>query len=149
MLYYQGTTVSFQEVPDEVSLVILIGDCPHRCPGCHSPELWEARGKDLEHDLPSLIDQYADVITCVCFMGEGQDYGAMNRCIRYATKRGFKTCLYSGSNAYGWPPLTYLKTGPYIAELGGLDSSTTNQRFWRIYEDGIVDMTHLFQKKKE
>lgn len=149
MIYYQGSTVSFQEVPDEISLVILIGDCLYKCPGCHSPELQEARGKDLEQDLPALIDAYADVITCVCFMGDGRDPEVLNRCIAYASDRGFKTCLYTGSDHYHGAHLDYLKTGAYVEALGGLDSPITNQCFWQISDGRLIDVTYKFLKNKE
>jgi len=150
MIYYQGYTVSFQEVPDEVSLVILIGDCPFRCPGCHSPELQRPEGKDLTQDIQRLIDEYGDAITCVCFMGEGQDPQALCRCAEYAVRRGYRTALYTGKDRHEamkyrqW--FHYIKCGSYVEALGGLDSPTTNQRFYAIGNYTEVDMTWRFRK---
>ena len=131
MLYYTGYTVSFQEVPDEVSLVILVADCPYRCPGCHSPDLWKPEGNDLEHDILTLISEYQDVITCVCLMGDGQDDKALSHCANIITEHGFKSAIYTGGNEQHGLELAlmfdYVKYGPYIAELGGLDSPSTNQ----------------------
>ena len=50
---------------------------------------------------------------------------------------GFKTCLYSGFDTPApfillLPLLNYLKLGPYDERLGGLESPTTNQRFYRV-----------------
>lgn len=169
MLYYQGYTVSFQEVPDETSLAILVGDCPHRCPGCHSPELQRPEGEDLEKNLGKIIDEYQDAITCVCFMGEGRDLDALWRCILKVKKRNKKVCLYTGYNIgllYSILPmengfrqnlplyLDYLKVGPFIEKMGGLDSPTTNQvmyRSVRLEDDHHVweDITYKFQKKKD
>lgn len=152
MIYYQGYAVSFQEVPDEISLVILIGDCPHRCPGCHSPELWEASGKNLVEDLDKLIDEYQDAITCVCFMGEGQDFDDLCWCLERAKERGYKTCLYTGYTAHLGAieaGVDYLKVGPYIEALGGLDSPTTNQRFYKVEPNGnLIDLTYKFKKER-
>lgn len=40
------------------------------------------------------------------------------------------------------------KLGPYDAQRGGLDSPTTNQRFYRIDHGMLQDKTHLFQRKE-
>lgn len=75
-----------------------------------------------------------------------------------------KTCWYSGASLRKDFPLKYfdyLKTGPYIKEYGGLDSPTTNQRFYEIKTKEIrnsnmeiidsyrylEDITYKFQKK--
>lgn len=150
MLYCQGYTVSFQEVPNEISLVLLVGDCPHRCPGCHSPELWEAKGEDLEANLDIIIDQYADVITCVCFMGDGNDYHAMERCFKRVQDRGFKAAIYSGYDvvAYDVTHLDYIKIGKYKQQLGGLGSPTTNQRMYTVKNMILSDCTDHFCRKE-
>ena len=135
MLYYQGYTVSFQEVPDEVSLVVLVADCPHKCAGCHSPMLQKPIGYDLEKDLRKLIMDYDGAITCVCLMGEGKDPDALTEALWYIRDQGFKTCLYTGKVCSSGLPidlLDYLKVGPYIESLGGLDKPTTNQRMYKI-----------------
>lgn len=161
MLYYHGYTVSFQEIPDEASLVVLVADCPHRCPGCHSPELQKAEGTDLELSLDNLIDDYADIITCVCLMGEGRDKEAIIRCANKIRERGFKPAIYIGAGEdYGLELALYydyVKYGPYIEELGGLKSRKTNQHM--IYVTArhpncfgnpsgieIEDITYKFQK---
>lgn len=154
MIYYQGYAISFQEVPDETSLVLLIADCPHRCPGCHSPELQRPEGKNLLADLPGLIDQYADAITCVCFMGDGQDVAALTDCFHLVKTYGLKACLYTGGDAAPDLPWDYVKVGQYVEALGGLDSPTTNQRMYRFQwvkaKLAVVDdITQRFQVRKE
>ena len=62
---------------------------------------------------------------------------------------GLKTCLYTGFEQEELAEdiishLDYLKTGRWIAELGGLDSPTTNQRFIQLSTG--ADLTHLFRK---
>ena len=158
-LKYQSYAITFQEVPDEVSLVINITNCPYHCKYCHSPELWEDVGSDLCSDLADLIDSHEE-ITCVCFMGEGNnDSNDLEKCIAECKACGLKTCLYTG-RANAWDTfilleLDYCKMGPYIEELGGLDSPTTNQRFYKRtnFADGkgymIEDITSTFWRKKE
>lgn len=161
MLYYQGYAVSFQEIPDEVTLVIEVADCRHRCPGCHSPELQKPEGSDLEHDLESIISQYSDAITCVCLMGDGQDDGALFRCAEMINNHGFKSAVYTGGDEQRGlliaPFFDYVKYGPYIKERGGLDSDATNQHLLRVtkhYNDcfgnpsgiSFEDITWKFRK---
>lgn len=159
MLYYQGYTVSFQEVPDEVSLVLLVADCPMRCPGCHSPELQEKRGENLEEDLQYLIDKYKDAISCVCLMGEGQDKGALIRCADIIHKNGLKSAIYTGREQPSFLLLSYgryfdyFKTGAYDAKRGGLSNPNTNQRMYKVtgrisqYAYNFDDITYKFQQK--
>ncbi len=54
--------------------------------------------------------------------------------LKIAQAEGLATCLYTGLEKTELDPriltsLTYLKTGRWIAERGGLNSLTTNQRF--------------------
>ena len=157
---YLNYAVTFQEVPNEVSLVLNITNCPHRCEGCHSPELRENIGRPVLDDFESLLDKHKDIITCVCFMGGDNDgVDGLLKCISICKRRGLKTCLYTG-RANAWDTfilleLDYCKMGPYIEELGGLDSPTTNQRFYKRtnFADGkgymIEDITSTFWRKKE
>lgn len=155
MIKYAGYSIVMQEVPDEISLALDITNCPNHCFDCHSPELQKDFGQDLEAALPALLKSYTGRISCVCFMGEGKDYSALTHCLQMVREAKLKTCLYSGSDKA--PPvdlalLDYLKLGPYIKELGGLDSPRTNQRMWRIHHlsDGLVpeNITYIFQRKK-
>jgi len=62
----------------------------------------------------------------------------------------YKTAWYSGNsklyeNAHHY--FDYIKLGKYIKELGGLNSSTTNQRFYRIENERMIDMTYKFYKQ--
>ena len=65
-----------------------------------------------------------------------------------------KTCLYSGCDCIQpfvplLPLLDYLKIGRYDEKLGGLDSGTTNQRFYRVENGQLIDETEQFQRRKE
>ena len=98
MVKYCSTAITFAEVPDEVSLSIQITNCQNRCKGCHSPFLRDDFGEDLEKDLPNLLERYKEQITCVCFMGEGNDILGLQRCIDLVKKYNLKTCVYYGED---------------------------------------------------
>lgn len=158
MVKYCGHYITFQEVPDEVALTFTITNCPNRCEGCHSPWLQEDIGDELtERDIAYFLKQYSGAVTCVCFMGDGNDPAGLNDLILFAKECGLKTCLYSGQEIgmKTYPLLDYIKTGSYKKELGGLDHPATNQRMWKLSgfdEDGQAvyeDITSWFWKKKE
>ena len=163
MIKYLNYSVTFQEVPNETSLCFNITNCQNRCEGCHSPELREDIGKNLEDDMADIIGKYEDGITCVCFLGEGNDPVAMTIClntIRVLFPK-LKICLYSGDsqggnwNIYIWLSchlLDYLKLGPYIEDRGPLNNPNTNQRMYKVHNDSnpvhLEDITKEFWKKK-
>lgn len=67
--------------------------------------------------------------------------------LKTANEMGFDTCLYTGLEQVDSQiaqNLTWLKTGPFIKELGGLESPTTNQRFIEVKSNTILN--HLFLK---
>ena len=164
MIKYVSYAITFAEVPDEVCLTIQISNCPHKCHGCHSAYLQEDIGKDLEKDLPGLLDQWRDRVTCVCLMGTGNDLPALARCVSVSKQKGFRTALYSGYTDEEWLTiglqntkdesllrlflnLDYLKTGPYISHLGGLNSRNTNQRMYKMSLEGYENITNKFWKE--
>lgn len=157
MIKYTSYSVVFQEIPGEVTLALNISSCPHRCPGCHSPELQTDIGEELtEEVLLSLLARYEKHITCVCFMGEGQDDEQLALLCRTVVQAGYECALYTGSNLA--PPevfehLSYIKYGPYVEELGGLSSPTTNQRLYRIIrhapDDEDIDFDFLLLLPKQ
>ena len=142
--------IVFQEVPDEVTLAVNITGCPVRCKGCHSPHLWEDTGYILdEQALASLLADYGTDITCVALMGGDADTEGVYRLARWIHERGVRTAWYSGRTAIPKDcPVgcfDYIKTGPYIEALGGLKSPTTNQRLYRVMQDGTMkDITARF-----
>ena len=159
MVKYCSTAITFAEVPDEVSLSIQITNCQNRCKGCHSPFLRNDFGEDLEKDLPALLERYKEQITCVCFMGEGNDILGLQRCIDLVKKYNLKTCVYSGEDTgeYTWYlNLDYLKVGPYIPERGGLNNKHTNQKMYKITDTisknktvtNFEDITYKFWPKE-
>ena len=151
-LKYLGSSIVFQEVPDEISLAINISGCPHKCEGCHSDYLWEYNVNYIYDDIESLIEQYEGYITCVCFMGGDQNLEELNELCRTVHDYGLKCCLYSGSDTLKLdmvPFFDYVKMGGYQQELGGLNSENTNQRMYRREPNSrhYIDITHYFRKK--
>lgn len=151
-LKYTHYDITFQEVPNEVSLVINISGCPHHCEGCHSQYLWDYVGDYIIDSIDEIIQKYNSLITCVCFMGGDQNLDELKILLhRIKNKYQLKTCLYSGSDDVDifnsiFQYLDYLKVGKFNASLGGLDSKLTNQRFYKINGMELEDNTNVFRK---
>lgn len=143
--------VVLQEVPGEVSLAFTVLGCPHRCRGCHSPDTWRrGGGEPLDGvQLGAWLARYAALVSCVCFMGGDWQPLALRPLLRQLQQAGLKTCLYAGSDTIDrrlLPHLDYLKLGPFIAERGGLECTTTNQRFYRLPQWQLLN--HLFHNPR-
>lgn len=155
MLKYVNTGVVFQEIPDEVTLAINLSNCPCRCPGCHSQYLWGDVGEVLnEESLNAFVQRLGHDITCIAFMGGDADPLEVNRLAHYLRHHhpSFKVAWYSGrirlSPAVQKTNFHYLKLGPFIQHLGPLNKPTTNQRLYKISENGTMeDITSRFWKK--
>lgn len=126
--------IVLQEVPGEVSICFTITGCPLQCKGCHSPYLWKANnGKCLTPEIyKDILLQYKDFATCVLFMGGEWHPEELEKFLKTAKNLKYKTCLYTGYTTIPnsiLQQLTWVKTGPWKADLGGLTSATTNQKF--------------------
>lgn len=157
MLKYVDTKVVFQEVPDEVTLAINISNCPCHCEGCHSPYLAEDVGKDLSIEELTTLDTETEGITCICFMGGDSDPKGINRLAKWVVEElDLKAAWYSGRqyipDEIDIKNFHYIKIGPYIPKLGGLDKETTNQIMYRVDYDfdnhnyQLRDITYKFRK---
>ncbi len=151
MLKFVSYDVVCQEVPDEITLAVNISCCPNRCPGCHSPWLWEDKGEEMNEDsLSCVIDTYKSAITCFCFMGGDSEPAEVERLARWIKSRypSIKTAWYSGKefipSDFDLSTMDYVKTGPFIEALGGLKSPVTNQALFRVNHDGT--MTRMIMK---
>ncbi len=149
-MYCYEFDVVFQEVPGEISLCFSISGCPLQCPGCHSPFLWKKHsGERLTFDsYKKILYQYYGFATCVLFMGGEWHSDELIARLKWAKKMGYKTCLYTGENEVAPEivnQLTYIKTGPWVQELGGLNSPHTNQLFKDVKTNTILN--HLFIPK--
>ena len=161
MLKYTEVQVCFSEVPEEIALCINISGCHLHCKGCHSPHLWEDIGEELKPAV--LFDLIASNpgITCIAFMGgdaNPQEIEKLAHWVKNNTE--LKTCWYSGKQlndlviTYDW--FDYVKAGPYEEDKGGLNSPTTNQRFYKIrhkIENGLPsnmfdDITFKFRNNE-
>jgi anaerobic ribonucleoside-triphosphate reductase activating protein len=154
MLLLASYDIVFQEVPGEVTLALNLSNCPNRCPGCHSPHLQQAVGEPLDEALlKSLLDRYATTVSCIAFMGGDGNPGELNNLTDFVRRYGgLKTAWYSGkceiSPEVEVKKFNFLKIGPFSEQHGGLDSATTNQRFYEVGKDGtLTDKTGLFRKK--
>lgn len=155
---YLDTMVTFSEFPDEIALCINITNCPFHCSGCHSPELWKDIGKPLtQRSLEKLISEN-NGITCVGFMGGEPDLVSM--LAERVKKLGLKVGWYWGGVIEEKELLEptfnnfdYIKTGPYIKELGGLDKPSTNQKLYKLVHSNEkmewINITYKFWKHGE
>ena len=127
----------FQEVPDEVTLAINISNCPCHCEGCHSPYLAEDIGTDLTIEELTRLGTETEGITCIAFMGGDSDPKRINRLAKWVTEElDLKVAWYSGRqyipDEIDVSNFNYIKIGPYIPKLGGLDSENTNQIMYEV-----------------
>lgn len=143
MLKYVNYDVVFSEIPNETTLAINISNCPCQCKGCHSPYLAEDIGEPLTpQSLHELITLNTG-ITCVAFMGGDASPGELNLLAQVVRAKGLLSAWYSGSQGLSLEVklknFNFIKLGPYIEELGGLKSPTTNQRLYEVKMSGEVN----------
>ena len=148
MLRYSAEQVVFQEVPGEVALAYTITGCPVGCKGCHSVDSWPVgSGEQLTADyFAARLAQYRNLITCVLFLGGEWQPETLIARLQQARNAGLQTCLYTGYDDVSLQikqHLTYLKTGPWVASLGGLDSSSTNQKFYDLRTQQLLNCRFL------
>lgn len=158
MLKYLYCKEVFAEVPGEITLGISVSGCTIHCKGCHSRELWEDTGSPLDiEELQGLLDEHKG-ISCVLLLGGEHDIDALTELFMYAHKR-VRTAWYCGLDMIPKDKLgiigylDFLKVGHYDMDLGGLDSPSTNQRFYKIEHQGDGsyyqhDLTYKFLKQK-
>ena len=145
----EDTSVTFSEIPDEICLCINISNCPHRCPGCHSTYLQTDVGVELTVDILDSIIDNNEGATCIVFMGGDSDKESLKIFGTFVKSKGLKSAWYSGESSLSFDNYNehfdYIKIGPYIKELGPLNSKTTNQRMYSLI-NGIEDITYRFWK---
>lgn len=157
---YVDFEVTFREIPDEITLCINISNCPFKCEGCHSKELWKDIGKELTiSELSRLLSKNKGV-TCISFMGGDKELDSLLNLLIYVKDSypNVKTAWYTGRKdvpLFGFPLffLDYIKLGPYIKERGPLDNKSTNQRLYKLEQldklfTGFIDITYKFWKNE-
>ena len=88
-------------------------------------------------------------------MGGDREPLEIQKCALYVKQHTkCKTAWYSGRDCipdyFSIQSLDFIKLGPYIESLGGLDSPTTNQHFYKISADGnLEDWTYKFRKENK
>lgn len=160
MLKFVDTKVVFAEIPDEITLAINLSGCPIRCPDCHSKYLWEDVGTPLSREAIHELIEKNKGITCIAFMGGDADFDNLQFWLYWIRTRHpeLKLAWYSGreepiKRRYV-KNLDYIKIGPYIKELGPLNSKTTNQRLYKVHhlDEGKIrleDITSRFWKEND
>lgn len=150
-----STGITLNEVPGKVAFYAEIGECTARCPGCHSEHLWcpVANKMTLATLLAKTIrakDQGADAVVLMGGTTNGIPEETLQTIIN-ALSGILPVCLYSGrddtlldTKLLLESKLTWLKTGSYKHALGGLQSTTTNQRFYEKVGKTVVDKTRYF-----
>ena len=135
--------IVFQEVPDEISICFCITGCPFSCKGCHSPELQNSNnGEFLSIDeYKDILNKYKNLATCVCFMG-GEWEKDFYKYLIIAKQNNYNTCLYTGNYYVSkliMNNLDYLKVGPYQIKRGGLSNPNSNQKFYDLNNNKIIN----------
>ena len=168
-----STGITFSEIPDRITYFIELGNCTQHCAGCHSSYLADTviSPSDLagvERMAERAAESGADAIA---LMGGTTNGISDDDLITILSTLSciLPVCLYSGSDDEERDKtiareggVTWLKTGSYQEERGGLSSPTTNQRFYKLTARFVVDnkgtliqsdttfhdITYLFQQQK-
>lgn len=155
-------TISLTEIPDKVTAVFLIGNCHGKCPGCHSEYLSIPLPKTFWVDFDIIKKRAQEQknlgANAILLMG-GTTNGIPLPILQEAIKRLSEILpvgLYSGASYNSAINkelrqninLTWLKTGEFIEEKGGLDKPQTNQKFFvrDLKSKEWKEVTYLFQK---
>lgn len=150
MLKYLNTQVTFAEVPDEITLCINITGCKNGCKNCHSSYLAQDIGTELTFNEVKKLIKKNSGISCIALMGGDAEPDKINTLASFITNHynSIKVAWYSGkqelSNSIDIFNFDYIKLGPYIEKLGPLDNKTTNQRFYKVINEKLIDITYKF-----
>lgn len=152
---YTEAEITFSEVPEEISLCINISNCPCHCKGCHSPHLAEDIGEKLTLEKLTQLIEGNKGISCVAFMGGDSNPSCIHSLAVYIrnTYPKLKIAWYSGREELpniiksNLQSFDYIKTGPYREEFGPLNNPGTNQRFFKVDNGDLIDLTYTFWKK--
>ena len=152
MLKYVDTKVTFSEVPDEISLCINISTCPCQCKGCHSSYLAQDIGTELTFSEVRKLIKKNSGISCIALMGGDAEPDKINTLASFIINHydSIKVAWYSGrqelSKDIELSNFDFIKLGSYKEEFGPLNSKTTNQRFYKVSDGELVDITSKFWK---
>ena len=150
VLYSSSNYITTQDVPDELALAISLSGCPIHCKGCHSAFTWNPFfGELLTDDMFRNIIKNNKYASCVLFYGGEWQLERLLELIDIAKEYKLKVCLYTGLELEKVDKklinsLDYLKVGPYVEQLGGLNKKTTNQKMYKIENGQLTDITNKF-----
>lgn len=150
MLKYLNTQVTFAEVPDEITLCINITGCKNGCKNCHSSYLAQDIGTELTFNEVRKLIKKNSGISCIALMGGDAGPDKINTLASFIINHygSIKVAWYSGrqelSKEIDLKNFDFIKLGPYIEEFGPLNSKTTNQRFYKVSDGELVDITSRF-----
>lgn len=134
MLKFSHPQIVLQEVPGEITLAFSISGCPLKCRGCHSAFTWDAEyGEVLTDEIFYSIIYKNKHISCVLLYDGLHDEDRLIELFKIVKSVGLSTAFYTGLTRISdklREHIDYLKLGPYIKELGGLNSPDTNQRMY-------------------
>lgn len=154
-------SVSLNEIPDKIAVAVELGNCKQHCKGCHSPWLSIQIHHDCWMDLEMLmyninkkIKQGADAIVLMGGTANGikpDDLVETINILSHYAPVGLYSGLPYAANIHEYlrkhAKLTWLKTGEFIEEKGGMNEETTNQKFFVKEKDKWVEVTHLLRKE--
>lgn len=150
-LFFSNPQVVLQEVPDELSLAISISGCNLGCSGCHSSETWDkSYGSELTDTiLRNLLTKHKH-ISCLLIYDGMHNVDRLTELLVIAKSFNLKTAMYTGLDVLE-PELInlldYYKLGKYNKQLGGLSSTTTNQRLYKVIQPSTIHQ-YNFQSKQ-
>ena len=151
MLKYLNTQVTFAEVPDEITLCINITGCKNGCKNCHSSYLAQDIGTELTFNEVRKLIKNNSGISCIAFMGGDSEPKRIDALASFVTNHyQLKVAWYSGrqelSKEIDLQNFDFIKLGSYKEEFGPLNSKTTNQRFYKVSDGELVNITSKFWK---
>jgi len=95
MKIYHIPQIVLTEVPGEVSIGIMVANCPYKCQGCSYRGFKTATEFSLKDFEELLLSNYG-LATCVVFMGGCWNPEMLLPYLDLSKAAGYKNCLYSG-----------------------------------------------------
>lgn len=152
-LKYLYSDIFLKEIPDEISLGFAITGCTIKCPKCHSKHTWDKyKGKTLDKYTVLNRIKSQKGVSCILFFGGEDRKDLINIIQEIKDNYDLKIAMYSGRelnffldrDLINLFKLDYLKVGPYIEELGALNTPITNQILYKIVKGKLENITHKF-----
>lgn len=145
----EDVIVTFQDVPNEISITFSITGCGKRCLGCHSPWLQDKNnGEELtKQKFMNHLSKNKGFISNVIFYGGEWEEEYLVDLLNISKEFQLNTTLFTSDEDVSENIkryLNYLKTGPYIERLGALGSLTTNQKIVNVQTG--ENLNHLYEK---